>query len=191
MHPGGTAAAAVGGSKLGGVPDLGPDTYWPQYDESLAFIAQISLHDCHVIWPENDLPRAGLLSFFYVADQSVWGFDPKDRGAWRVLYTSERESLRPFPIPVDVAEQGRFNEVALRPSLETTYAPWESSDIAPINLSRGELFVYADALAAHTDSRFARSTEQFGDDPKYDATTHRLLGHPDPIQGDRIQYTNG
>jgi Domain of unknown function (DUF1963) len=43
MQPDSTAAVAVGDSKLGGVPDLVPDTYWPQYNESLAFIAQINL----------------------------------------------------------------------------------------------------------------------------------------------------
>lgn len=50
-------------SHLGGEPILDSDS-WPTWDEKP-------------------------LNFFYEAkEQQVWGFDPRDRDGWRVIYTS-------------------------------------------------------------------------------------------------------
>jgi len=50
---------------------------------------------------------------------------------------------------------------------EVTYAPWESFAIDQLGLSRDEQFAYAEALEGQQDE-----------------VIHRLLGHPDPVQGD-------
>jgi uncharacterized protein YwqG len=174
----------VGISRLGGVPDLPEGTQWPEYDEPLGFIGQIDLATCSSSGIESQLPRAGLLSFFYVADQSVWGFDPKDRGAWRVLLSAPNVPIRPVTPPDSVPHEARYRSVALRPQQQITYAPSESQDIEQLGLTKDELSAYSDALFAHEDSRFAASTARFGDVPDEDAIIHRLRGHPDPIQGD-------
>lgn len=174
----------IAASRLGGEPDLPSDTPWPEYDEPLSFIAQVDLSECHQTSATNALPPAGLLSFFYVADQSVWGFDPKDRGAWRVFFTPPNVSLRRTPLPESIPKDARYRPVGLRAVQELTYAPEESYELGQLSLTRDELSAYSDALFAHGDARFGASTARFGDVPEGDAIMHRLLGHPDPIQGD-------
>ena len=60
----------------------------------------------------------------------------------------------------------RVSPVALEPDPEMTPAPWEFSEVDALGLSDSERFAYAEA--SETD----------------DGIIHRLLGHPDPIQGD-------
>ena len=101
----------VGASKLGGAPDLPPDFAWPtrrnserKYqhgvawrdqevadqrpgaDIQLSFIAQLDLASIPVEWIDFDLPRHGLLSFFYDAEHQPWGFDPIHKGGWQLFW---------------------------------------------------------------------------------------------------------
>jgi uncharacterized protein YwqG len=72
-------------SRLGGSPLLTSDIGWPEWrGRPLSFLAQFRLEDLRRF---TDLFRGdGLLLFFYDADeQESWGFDPGDRGAWRVI----------------------------------------------------------------------------------------------------------
>lgn len=53
----------VGGSKVGGNPDLLDDVECPRWkDNDMTFIAQINLAECP---SDMSLPTSGLLSFFY------------------------------------------------------------------------------------------------------------------------------
>ena len=80
----------IGSSKFGGQPDIPKGHAWPIWnDEPLAFLCQINLAPVNKLDTEGLLPSTGLLSFFYVADQSTWGFDPKDRGSWSVRPAGE------------------------------------------------------------------------------------------------------
>jgi uncharacterized protein YwqG len=159
----------LGASRLGGEPDLPRDVEWPRFQGvSQSFVAQIDLAEIEPFDVDRVLPRRGLLSFFYDSEQRTWGFDPADRGSWAVTYTSNLDLLEPRPTPDDVPEEGRFAAVALTPSPETTYAPWELSEIDALGLTRDELAAYADVLGRL-------------DEP---SPFHRLLGHPEPIQGD-------
>jgi uncharacterized protein YwqG len=177
-------SGGIAASRLGGEPDLPSETPWPEYDEPLSFIAQVDLSECHLTTATRGLPPAGLLSFFYVADQSVWGFDPKDRGAWRVFFTPPNVGLRRIPVPESIPKEARYRPLGLRGVQELTYAPGESYEIGQLGLTPDDLSAYSDALFAHGDARFATSTARFGDVPEGEAIMHRLLGHPDPIQGD-------
>jgi uncharacterized protein YwqG len=51
---------------------------------------------------------------------------------------------------------------------QLTYAPWESFAVQQLGLSDGERLAYGQALT----------------DDQPDQVIHRLLGHPDPVQGD-------
>lgn len=157
----------VGASRLGGHAELAAGAPWPMLDgRPLSFIAQLNLDD-FVSQGATPLPSRGVLSFFYDAvEQSAWGFDPGDRDAWTVVHTSEPQDLVRREFPDDLAAEGRFKPLRLTGKPEWTFAPWESSDVDRLGLSRDEGF----ALAA------------LGSDD--DATSHRLPGHPDPIQGD-------
>lgn len=162
-------AAATGTTRLGGEPDLPDAAAWPSFrDMPHSFIAQINLADVSGLAGTNELPDDGLLSFFFDGDQRVWGFDPKDRGGWSVMFTPPEASLRRRRFPASLPEGGRFAARALRPRVELTRAPWESFDVRALGLSLAQALAYADALPA--------------DD--HQGTVHRLRGHPDMIQGD-------
>jgi uncharacterized protein YwqG len=162
------ADTGSGQTKLGGRPDLPTDFKWPQYSGApQSFIAQVNLAETHACDVDGVLPATGLLSFFYDSSQNVWGYDPEEDGAWAVHYTPDSDALIRHTPPTDLPAEASFGAVRLDPSPELTYAPWEFSEIAALNLTRDQKFAYADAL---------------GDDE--DMTIHRLLGHPDPIQGD-------
>ena len=152
-------------SRLRGLPDLPQSAEWPRTDDvPLAFIAQIDLAETRSGAMES-LPADGMLSFFYeAAEQGAWGFDPADRDKFAVIFTTDPGSER--QAPSDLPSECRFPMRSLRPSVETTYAPWESRAISELGLTRDEMSRYAEALA------FERPT------------AHRLLGHPDMIQGE-------
>jgi uncharacterized protein YwqG len=161
-------AMATGVSRLGGSPDLPPDVPWPTDDDGtpLSFIAQLDLPQVAVHDAQETLPRSGLLSFFYAAaSQRAWGFDPADRGAWAVIYTADGAAARPREAPGAVPAEGRFAAVRLSADPELTFVPWESFAAESL-MTREEIGVYAEVL------------------PSGDPVIHRLLGHPDPVQGD-------
>lgn len=57
---------AIGGSKLGGNPDLPPDFIWPvESEKPLGFLGQINLQDVAPFDVEKLLPQTGTLAFFY------------------------------------------------------------------------------------------------------------------------------
>jgi uncharacterized protein YwqG len=162
-------AAVVGASRLGGVPDLPADLPWPVNDDGapLSFIAQLDLRQIATHEVEGILPRTGLLSFFYEATtQSAWGFDPADHGSWAVMHTAGDIGVEPRGASDRVAQEGQFPAVGLSPHPELTFAPWESFVVESLGMTPEEVLAYAGVLAAE------------------DATIHRLLGHPDPVQGD-------
>jgi uncharacterized protein YwqG len=81
------AELPIGGSKIGGRPDL-PGAYeWPQHEGMpLGFLAQFDLNSANQYDAQGALPRAGILSFFYDFKAAPWGLYPQNRGGWRVLY---------------------------------------------------------------------------------------------------------
>jgi len=161
----------VGTSKIGGVPDLPPTIQWPRWKGTpLAFIAQFKMADVAKHDVAGQLPRSGMLYFFYDARQETWGFDPKDRGSWRVFYSDVGSTeLRRAEPPDDRPEEGRFHACKLTFATELTPPPWESIYVERLALSEEESDKYLSLL--HPEGR-------------EDGITHRLLGHPDPIQGD-------
>lgn len=138
---------------------------WPTWnDEPLAFLCQINLASVNKLDVDHFLPSSGLLSFFYVADQSTWGFDPKDRGSWSVLYFADTELYR-TPWPEDLDGEAHYTTCSLDFGNGVTIPGWETKAVDELNLSDEEqdrLFEFADSL---------------GD------AEHHLLGHPQEIQG--------
>jgi hypothetical protein len=107
---------AIGGTKLGGHPDLPAATKWPRVKrEPLAFLAQISLAEVNKLLPKGQLPTSGLLSFFL-------GNDPEGAAGYcenmRVILTPARSKLVRHEVPedfVDVIYQAAT--VTLHPAL--------------------------------------------------------------------------
>ncbi|MFX3623220.1 MAG: YwqG family protein [Ectobacillus sp.] len=92
----------VGCSKMGGAPDLPKMWEYPAYNEKpLSFIGQFNLEELQQAGIPNDLPKAGMLYFFYFDDFDDEDFEaaygtPEQRDGWRVLfYEGAREHLEP------------------------------------------------------------------------------------------------
>lgn len=78
---------ALGCSKLGGFPDLPVGVPWPFHgDRPLVFLGQFNAHDFSQFSFCKDLPPEGILYFFLDMDLWAEGYDPSDRGNWRVIY---------------------------------------------------------------------------------------------------------
>jgi uncharacterized protein YwqG len=177
LHASPSAADALqmGATRLGGEPDLPEPMAWPSFHERpLSFIAQINLADTAPLDGDRILPDTGLLSFFYDAERSPWGFDPAHSGGWAVLFTPPGDRLVRRRNPESPSGQGIFMPCALRGEVEVTYAPWESAEVEGLGLTFEERLAYGEAM-----------DKQDGDVMSGEGgTIHRLLGHPDPIQGD-------
>jgi uncharacterized protein YwqG len=156
----------VGASKLGGRPDLPRELEWPSFGGvPQSFLAQIDLAAVHRLPGADRLPAAGLLSFFYDSEQRTWGFDPADRGSSQVLYTPQASPLERRDFPAALVDW-RFAACGLEAHTELCFPPWESFDVEELGLSRDQRFAYAKTL------------------PGEEQLMHRMLGHPDPVQGD-------
>lgn len=157
----------IGQSRLGGEPDLPSAERWPDWrGKPLAFIAQIALDEMPQV-SDQSMPDAGLLSFFYDAEQEVWGFDPADRGAWRILWSAPDVSLERRPWPDGVPEHARYQPCRLTGTLEVTHVSVEASEIERLEMTRDEWIAYADVVE--------------DDDAN---PIHRFLGDPENVQGD-------
>jgi hypothetical protein len=80
------ATQIVGGSRIGGSPDLPEDVEWPTWDgDALPFVAQLALADVHAVDPSSLLPADGYLWFFH---------DPRSGDAGgRVIHRSGGDTL--------------------------------------------------------------------------------------------------
>jgi uncharacterized protein YwqG len=160
-------ALAVGASRIGGAPDLPARFRWPTYQgKHLAFVAQIDLAEVARVMPDGPLPKRGELWFFYAWDQEQWGFDPKDAGSSVVHYEADARLVRRAP-PDDVPAEGRFAPCAVTlrayddiPDGTDARNPTAGAD----ETTQGR---YDDARGAVTSAG---------------ATSHKLLGYPEPIQ---------
>lgn len=161
----------LGASRFGGRPDLPPQVAWPRRDGAgapLSFLAQLDL--ASVPDPTGLLPAAGWLLFFYDAVEQPWGFDPRHRGAARVLHVDdERASLRRTDPPPDLAREAIFAPAAVVTELAGTL-PQLEVDLG-FALAPGDLEAYHALLQEHF----------FG--PAH-GRWHRLLGWPIQIQND-------
>ncbi len=181
----------IGGSRIGGSPDLPPGYEWPRNGEfSMAFIAQINLADVALYDVARLLPRAGMLYFFvdYAHLYNAWPTPPTIH---RVLYHDDasaklHRTVMPPPLPEwlfywDHPHFGPYQscsvtfaeELTLADYLPYYYESWHSGIreiLGPIT----EPFTEAERRAFAEVERRLRG-------PAY--TINRMLGHPDPIQG--------
>ena len=161
-------------SRLGGLPAMSPSVAWPQRaGKSLAFIGQVDLGSQPDSAVQLGLPREGLLTFFYDAEQSTWGFDPKDAGSFAVIHVpKEDETTLLDEWPPDLPPHARYRSCALASREAVTLPPWESVLVEDLRLDPGQLEAYQSLL------------EAIGDEDDAGASRGLLGGHPDQIQGD-------
>jgi uncharacterized protein YwqG len=140
-----------------GTPVLPPPVEWPQYEgRRLDFLACLDLAEAQATLAMDWLPATGNLSFFYDMERQPWGFDPKHRGGWRVIYQ-----------PGQVAAAANESRAAgFRKML--TYPPPERPEVKALSLTD-----------AKWDAYCLLELEQTGHE-----AYHQLGGIPKPIQGD-------
>src|SRR5688572_14640520 len=133
----------VGASKIGGVPDLPTSIEWPRLDSGpLAFLAQIDLSKLPRMERISALPSSGHLSFFYDADHQPWGFDPKDAGSWKVIYTPEGQGIERRQSPKDLSRESRFDSRRLAAEKCYSLPGWERQEAHSLSLSESQCDSY-------------------------------------------------
>lgn len=139
-------AFRLGESKIGGLPHLPEGFVWPEFrGKSLAFLAQVNLKDTMAFDKEHRLPEHGLLSFFFEGGEDVWGFDPKDKGGFKVLWSEDIDSLRVMEIPSDVEDYLRFAPCKITFECKES-SPDESDDDEELDDTINKLLGYPDLI---------------------------------------------
>jgi len=166
-------AIAIGASKLGGLPDLPPDMQWPYYhDRPLYFVAQINFAEVAAYDVEKVLPSSGVAYFFY---DDTWYEDNLTTmfNLGRTLFFEGDLSLlkrtdAPYSVVWPACSVSFENDMTLPPASWQGH-PWFDSSEVYTRLNTQDTYLEIPwAMSIFADSKLPR---------------HRLLGHPDPIQG--------
>lgn len=162
----------LGASRMGGVPDWPENTAWPHLDDKpLTFLAQIRVADLREILENQDGGGSGWLYFFYEADkQEAWGFDPKDKEHWKVLYVD---------CPLDDLSRAPLDTSEPADQLHTCGLSFELEHTLPPSC----------LASAALELEFTSQEEEAYDEllqrvNGIDEPVHRMFGLPDEIQGD-------
>lgn len=75
------------------------------------------------------MPKDGLVSFFYCADQEAWGFDPKDRQRFKVIYFDKADELVKHDLPIDLQPHSIFKPNLLTFASSFSIPTWEDDAI--------------------------------------------------------------
>jgi uncharacterized protein YwqG len=175
----------IGASKLGGKPDLPPNTPWPVWRGiPQSFIGQIRLEELRPYDTGKLLPEDGMLWFFYAAQQNAYGDDPANKGAWLVRFATDGlEKLRRRAEPNRLPRSARFKACALSYASELTLAVQPELEIPDLQWNNDEQKKYDPIFAAFHEK----------DDPA--VPHHRMLGFADVLQDDMREqsqlYSNG
>jgi len=157
-----------GFSKIGGEPIGNASLQWPEWQgKPLAFLCQIDLSVIPKSKATNLLPSEGRLYFFYNQEQTTWGFDPKDRGSWRVIYANDKDELKPVHAPAGLRKESAYLEKHVRFSEVLVYPDWQDDRIDQLSLNDSQ-----------SDEYFELCSAVFQDQP-----AHQMLGFPSPVQG--------
>ncbi|HEY1817149.1 MAG TPA: YwqG family protein [Kofleriaceae bacterium] len=154
------ADVPIGGSKIGGAPDLPPEAEWPTNPETLTFLAQIDLTEISRLMP-SPLPQDGLLAFFF--DRTALDEGEK---ACRVVHARGNLTRRRLP---DGHET--IHECAMDFTVGTSFPGLGSPFIellGPMSDVEAERFASLDLRRRVGDT----------------GSNHQLLGYPAGIQGD-------
>jgi hypothetical protein len=172
--------ARVGGSKIGGAPDLPEGSAWPTVDAiALAFVAQIDLREVARSYGRAcPLPPRGILSFFFDANLTDYenGRTP-DRS--RVVWTEDTSTLVPIAPPAGaqsspaIARALELERATSLPELEEIDGEQDSviPNLTPIVHSREDGAIYR-RLRGRVRGKFIGS---------------KILGHADAVQGGEIR----
>ena len=162
----------MGESKIGGCPHLKEGFKWPMFNGSpLAFLGQINLKEVSNHDSQNLLPSSGILYFFYEGGDDVWGFDPKDKEGFKVIYEKSVENLILTSLPEELDEDLVFSPCKLKFTEENTYSEDPYSIYYSLKPNNDEIT---------DDKLFNLIANYYGENSKINT---QLLGNPYLLQG--------
>jgi uncharacterized protein YwqG len=163
-------AIPLGASKFGGAPDVPEDFVWPTWNEKpLGFLAQINLEEVAPFDVENQLPKSGLLSFFYfLSNGDEWPIgEAKEKEGWRVFHFVDKQLAR-RSVPPD-----SLNEYPFAIARFETGARWTAPELPdgcwPLTEQEGEEW------------------GNYSDVASWNQSLHQILGNPKIVQYD-VRY---
>ncbi|MEY4387419.1 MAG: hypothetical protein RLY20_2702 [Verrucomicrobiota bacterium] len=160
------APTALGESRLGGKPDVGPGFSWPSWKgKPLGFLCQINCAEVAALDPEKLWPSTGWLCFFYAIQECPWGGSTDDVDSWSVIQIAP-EQARPAVLP------SGMDEGSLLPAWPITLELFSS---LPGGLG-------CEMNDQEFESNFELQAELKGSANRAEAA-HQLLGHADTVQG--------
>ena len=156
-------------SKFGGLPFVeSGDFQWPESGgKPMAFLAQIDLAEVAQVYQYEWLNDQGIVLFFYDVEEMPWGFDPNDRGKWRVIYQASPDTYFEFPGELD--NESKFKEQHVRPKLVNILPSYDDPNIEKLGLSDEEIELYIEL-------------DESDEEPR-----HQIGGFPSPIQGNHME----
>lgn len=164
-------------SKFGGNPIVDNHAFvWPTVNNRpLSFLAQFDLSEIAKQFKFSWLRESGSVLFFYDLEEMPWGFDPKDKPKWKVIYQVSPSIQIDFPGNLStefIVKESYidFHKITVLPSCEDQH-------VRNLHLSDKEIDLYFE-LGDHFD--------EFNSYKGLPA--HQVGGFPQPIQGDEMQF---
>ncbi|MBP9094150.1 DUF1963 domain-containing protein [bacterium] len=156
-------------SRAGGRPLLPFGYEWPRSRSKipLAFLCQIDLSGSSFGACAN-LPKCGLLSFFYDAFDGPWGNQVDDQFGWRVEYFEDLALLKHTDFPADLPPSSVFAPCAVSFKEELSY-----------NAITVEMAAVSDGGYGSYEAYLAAAEEIYGS-----PLVHRMFGYAQDIAGD-------
>lgn len=159
----------LGVSKLGGRPDLPADVTWPVFNNKpLSFLAQLNLEELCNVYDHTDMPKTGMLYFFYDNAQETWGMSIEEKSSWRVIYSESDDHLVRTAFPKNLMDDYRFGSAKVDMMLRQSYPQWENDIVQLANL---------------TDEATDHYIDFVGDSYGENGVITKVFGYPNQIQG--------
>lgn len=158
-------------SKFGGKPLVDLNNFnWPESKgKPMAFLAQIDLSEISGQVKYDWLNDKGLVLFFYDVIEMPWGFDPKDRGMWKVIYQEHPDTLVDFPGSLD--EIAKIKESFIAAKRVEVLPNYDDPSVEILELTDEEGDLYCDLNDTDSDGE----------------PIHRVGGFPSPVQGNHME----
>lgn len=164
-------------SKFGGKPIVDDNDFvWPISNEKpMCFLAQIDLNEISEKLDYEWLGNTGSVLFFYDVREMPWGFDPKDRGKWKVIY-QEAPSIE-VEYPNDLERELIIKEKFIEASKIELLPSFDDKVVRDLNLSDEEIDLYIEIEEHYEEFDLFR-----------DSPAHQVGGFPRPVQGNDMQF---
>ncbi len=157
-------ADTIASSRFGGKPRVGSSSFvWPRCNAApLSFLGQIDLAEIATVINYDWLPEKGHLLFFYDTVSMPWGFDPKDRDGWQVIYQDSTDYKIDYPS--DLAPETQLHPFPISMAKKLTLPSINSDDLKPLSWSEDQYDAY-DALYESLIEEEHFHSHQFGGYP--------------------------